>query len=620
MSDPQPRRRRLAAAVVGACLLAAGTAAMPAADAASDNLGSDFWLTFPGNYYGGATQTLFITGPTATSGTVDMPGTAFSQSFTVTPGNVTSVVLPGGSDLSGVNDSVVTGKSIHVSSAAEVVVYGLNREQYTTDAYLGLPTDIQSTDYYVLGWQNSAMGSEFAVVGTADNTNVTITPGAASTSPRAAGVSYSITLQQGETYQLLDTSGGTNDLTGTHVVSDKPVSVFGGNACANIPDNQTYACDHVVEQMPPTQAWGTKFATMPLKTRTGGDTFRMLASQPNTHVSVNGSVVATLGAGEWYQTLLTGPSIITGDQPLLVAQYSNGSTFDNVTSDPFEMLIPPYEQFLNQYTVTTPASGFVTNEINLVVPDAAVGAVTVDGTAIPAGAYVPIGSGFSGTQVDVALGTHNLAGPSPFGAFMYGFDSYDSYGYPGGQTLAPIAQATSLTLAPASATHTVGTSDCSTATLLDQYAAPVVGARVDFATTGVNSTTGFANTDTNGQAQYCYTGTNAGSDTLTASVGLLSATANRMWTALGDTTPPKCTVTMRERNTVRISVEDNGSGLASITTANVLNATATIPAFTPGTKKGVLVKVQRTVIGQKSTLVLVATDMAGNQVRCNTII
>jgi hypothetical protein len=372
--------------------------------------------------------------------------------------------------------------------------------------------------------------------------------------------------------------------------------------------------------MPPTQAWGTKFATMPLKTRTGGDTFRMLASQPNTHVSVNGSVVATLNAGEWYQTLINGPSIITGDQPLLVAQYSNGSTFDGVTSDPFEMLIPPYEQFLNQYTVTTPAAGFRTNEINLVVPDAAVGSVTVDGTAIPPSAFVPIGSGFSGTQVDVALGTHNLAGPSPFGAFMYGFDDYDSYGYPGGQTLSPVAQATSLTLAPPTATHTVGTSDCSTATLLDQYSAPVAGVRVDFATTGVNLTTGFANTDAMGHAQYCYTGANVGSDTLMASVGLLSAAVDRIWTPMTDVAAPTCTVTKRERNTVRVDVQDTGSGLASIMTASVVNAQATIPSFTAGTTSAVPVKAQRVVVGKKSTLVLVVTDMAGNQGRCTTFI
>src|SRR3712207_7127105 len=53
-------------------------------------------------------------------------------------------------------------------------------------------------------------------------------------------------------------------------------------------------------------------------------------------------------------------------KPILIAQFSNGSTFDGVTSDPFEMHIPPFEQFQTGYTVTTPASGFRVNFINII--------------------------------------------------------------------------------------------------------------------------------------------------------------------------------------------------------------------------------------------------------------
>ena len=50
----------------------------------------------------------------------------------------------------------------------EVTVYGLNRIQYTTDAYLGLPTDILGTEYIVLGWNDRGFrcGTELAVAGT----------------------------------------------------------------------------------------------------------------------------------------------------------------------------------------------------------------------------------------------------------------------------------------------------------------------------------------------------------------------------------------------------------------------------------------------------------------------
>ncbi len=47
-------------------------------------------------------------------------------------------------------------------------MYGLNRIRFTTDAYLGLPTDILGTEYIVLGYKNTDVvnGSQLAVVGT----------------------------------------------------------------------------------------------------------------------------------------------------------------------------------------------------------------------------------------------------------------------------------------------------------------------------------------------------------------------------------------------------------------------------------------------------------------------
>src|SRR5665647_86852 len=97
-----------------------------------DSKGTDFWLMFDGNYTGGSQLTLFIAGDTATTGTISIPGLSFTSPFTVTPGSVTSVVLPGNAQAE--SSDTIESLGIHVSSAAEVTVYGLNRLQYTTDA------------------------------------------------------------------------------------------------------------------------------------------------------------------------------------------------------------------------------------------------------------------------------------------------------------------------------------------------------------------------------------------------------------------------------------------------------------------------------------------------------
>ena len=499
-----------------------------------DSKGTDFWLTFPGNYDNGATATLFISADNNTSGTVTIPGVGFTQAFTVTIGNVTSVELPASVFL--INSSTILDNGIHVTARNEVTVYGLNREQYTTDAYLGLPTDILGTEYINLGYTSNGLATQVGMVATQNGTTVSITPTVA-TDGHAAGTSFDVTLNQGQTYFLRNTDY-LGDLSGTIIKSTKPIAVFGGHQCANVPLNQ-YACDYLVEELPPTSEWGKNFVTVPLKTRLNGDTFRFLASEDNTDVSVNGSAVATLNRGQFFETIINGSSQIISTKPILVAQYSNGSGYDGVTSDPFMMLIPPYEQFLNNYTITTPASGFAGNYVNVVAPSAAVGHITLDGSIIPAGQFSAIGSsGFSGAQVDISLGVHTFNGTMPFGIFVYGYADYDSYGYPGGQSLSQVAVVNNLSLTPESGSGNVNTNQCFTALLTDQNSAPVSDVRVDFVVKGANSgTSGFANTNANGKAVFCYDGPIAGLDTIIAMVGTLSDTSYFTRTSNGNNAP-----------------------------------------------------------------------------------
>jgi hypothetical protein len=495
-----------------------------------DSKGREFWLAFQQNL-STAELTLFITSAEATTGRVEIPGLGFSTVFTISPGQVTPVEIPSEAELATADG--VENKGIHVTADHEITIYGLNRVLYTTDAYLGLPTDILGTDYVVLGYGNVNLlnGTQFSVVATEPDTQVTITPKAPTTT-HPVGVPYTLTLQQGQTYQFRSTAPAPADVSGTIITSNKPIAVFGGHQCANIPDGMTGACDNIVEQIPPTTTWGKSFVTVPLATRMRGDTFRFLASTDGTQVTVNGTVVANLNRGQVHQMLITGMAHITSTQPLLVAQYSNGSSFDGVTSDPFMMLIPPYEQFLPGYTVTTPASGFVTNFINVVVPNAATNALKLDGVLVPESRFTPIGaSGFSGAQLAVALGSHSLVAPLPFGVFMYGFDYYDSYGYPGGASLSPIAVATTLTVAPKTGSSLIHAEHCLTATVLDQNGDVVEGVRVDWKVSGANTVTGFGNTDASGQNVFCYRGVQGGNDSIVASVGTLADNATWQWIA-----------------------------------------------------------------------------------------
>ncbi len=402
-------------------------------------LGTDFVTLFEQNYTGTPALTLFLSGPEATEGVVSIASSGFSEPFTITPGVVSMVTLPSGSQVDG-SDVIREDVAVRVTAGAQITVHGLNRIQFTTDAFAAVPIEALGRTHRVMAWTGGGNGpSQFAIAAIpgADGslstpTNVTITPSADAGS-RLAGVPYTITLTPYDAYQLQS----TGDLTGSLIESDRPIAVFGGNTCGNVPGPNTGFCDHLVEQIPPVTSWGAEALTVPLATRLFGDTFRIMAAQDGTTVNLDGpsSETFTLGAGEFEERILEGSYRITADAPVLVAQYSNGTDWDGVVSDPFMMLIPSAEQFVNAYTFATPGMGFDANYANVVAltSDAAANDVVLDGGAVPAGSFTPLaGTPYSAAQLPIAVGSHTLTAPNPLGLYVYGYASFDSYGYPGG--------------------------------------------------------------------------------------------------------------------------------------------------------------------------------------------
>jgi len=527
--------RRLAATLVVVALVATTLLLgnPTPAGAVAETTGSDFWVAFSQNYSGSPALTIFISGGTATSGTVTPTGGA-AIPYTVTPGAVTSVPIDPTYEVN-VSDGI-QDKGIHITAGAPVAVYGLNRIQFTTDAFLAIPTDVEGQDFKIMSYTGS---SGLTVGATTDGTVVTITP-KLTVGAHPAGTAFTENLNAGQVYQL---SGGA-DVTGSSVTSNHPISVYGYNSCANVPVGFAF-CDHIVEQLPPTSAWGTSFLSARLATRKKGDTYRVLADQAGTEVKVNGVSMATLGAGEFYEAVLPDAATvaanegvqITSSKPTLVAQYSNGTSYDGVTSDPFMMLIPPFEQFQSAYTVTTPASGFSANYINIVIPTASIPSFTIDGGGVAAAQFAAIAStGFSSAQLSVALGSHTLNANAGFGVFVYGFDTDDSYGYPGGYLLSPIASVAKITLDKPAYVAAVGAQNCAIATVTDSNGAALGNVTVTFTVDKPIAASKQGTTDSAGHTQVCFTSDVGGSGTITASAGLaigtITATATVTWGAV----------------------------------------------------------------------------------------
>ena len=149
--------------------------------------------------------------------------------------------------------------------------------------------------------------------------------------------------------------GSDEDLSGSRVVSDKPIAFFSGHECGTVPSNISY-CDHMNEQIPPTATWGKQFITAPLANRRSGDTFKIVASRDNTNVQIgctnDESMSISLDKGEMSQFVISSDSscYFMSSQPILLVQFSMSSTLDGVfLSDPFMIVVPPVEQYRSRY-------------------------------------------------------------------------------------------------------------------------------------------------------------------------------------------------------------------------------------------------------------------------------
>ena len=379
---------------------------------------------------------LFLTSAKALRFTVQAPAQSFETTDVLEANELKVIRLP----VSLMLNLGIENKGILVTSTEDMTVYGLNQRVVTTDAFLALPTTVQGQEYIIGSYSTSAGQSLLAVVGIRENTHISIllsSNASDGTNSYIEGQKVSYTINRLQTLQLTGI-----DLTGSVVYSDKPLSVFGGHICANVPVEIGF-CDHLVEQLPPVSTFGKNFATVPLATRTGGDIFRVVAPYDNTDVKIDGVAQASINAGQFYQmdVLSSRYLSIEATKQVLLLQFSKGSNADNVLSDPFMAMIPPIEQYRSRYIISTPSAFPVVFDsyLNLVIEYDDISGLRLDDHPLPLSTQwhsIP-GKSLVGASISIVNGSHRLhhVRRAKFGLTAYGYASYDSYGYPGGLQL-----------------------------------------------------------------------------------------------------------------------------------------------------------------------------------------
>jgi hypothetical protein len=358
----------------------------------------------------------------------------------------------------------VDTKAVHVQSTQAIICYGMNHKTFTADAFLALPKNTASTDYRVMAYTNtpgSGPGdetqSQFCVAAFSDGTDVTITPAGQTLGGSVAGKPLHFRLDSGTCVQIQgDPLRAKEDMTGSIVTSTKPVVVFGGHVCAEvpvsyIPPGQTSAsCDHVCEMLPPTSSWGEFFVATNFAPRQVGDIVRVQALNDNTTVTIDGvQWGSVMTAGEYRDTLILQPIAIATSGPAQVGEFAH-TAFDQSSTDgdPFFAIVPPVNQTYTDFTFfASQDPAYIIQNVIVVAEVSAKDRIVLDGTTLSAASFTDIATVLGGLHYSIATiavtpGAHHITTTNDiqhaFTILSYGFGLFDSYGYTAGALLRPL--------------------------------------------------------------------------------------------------------------------------------------------------------------------------------------
>ncbi len=427
------------------------------------NEGLEFWACFPDHVPSEekiATMSLFITSKNNSSGVVSCD--SYSEPFTVKANTVTEILVPRTASFIGSGSGISKNKGIRVKvneGQAKVVVYAHVFAGFRSAATLVLPYEALGSKHFAMAYdQKPALDnnyhSQIDVVAVEPNTTINIRP-VINGVPQAA---FSQTLVNiGDVYQFQN----IQDVTGTLIEVDsltsgcKRIAVFSGSSgigistpTCDIFDLKQPSLDPLLQQLYPIESWGKTFPLVPFYNRNAGSIYRVIASEDNTNVTVNG-VKTILNAGTFYSSPpITSISLIQADKPISVAQFaisqfcsdSRNEFADVIVGDPDMVILNPLEYSIDRITLYSSSKLAITEQyINVVIPTNKVSTFTLNKVNFTNNfSPIPNSTSYSYAQINLTgLGTNfNLAADTGFNAMAYGFGQTESYAYSAGTSLA----------------------------------------------------------------------------------------------------------------------------------------------------------------------------------------
>jgi len=428
--------------------------------------GKEFWTAYMSHVEdnGESEMALYITADHNTSGVVEIADGSFDPiPFTITAKQVTIISIPRAAFLMEEKKAL---KGIHITAGDNIAVYAHIFSKSVSGATLLLPVNVLGKSYYSINYTQESNAkkktySVFNIVATEDNTTIEITPSNFLIDSHNKGVPFTIVLSKGEVYQGLS----TRDLTNTKIRSIssasgecKKIAVFSGSTKIGIGCNDSnFTSDNLFQQVYPTVSWGKDYITVPLKNR-GYDIYRVVLSDPNTLLKINGVVIplSSFQNSNYYEFSAIKPNHIISDKPIQVVQYAvtQGKTAADADTcffnpddrgDPEMIYLNPVEQTLDHVTLYSASAYLITRQyINVVIKANMASTFKLDGVPYTKFTTLSDFSGYAYAQIEVGAGTHYISAADGFNAIAYGFGANESYGYSAGANLKNLNEYVSL--------------------------------------------------------------------------------------------------------------------------------------------------------------------------------
>jgi hypothetical protein len=412
-------------------------------------------------------------------------------------GNCADCLLP---DRAVSSQGLGQGAAVRLVSDRPVLAYQWNPydEPNEGEASLLFPTVMLGTQYLAQSWRVGEEcgydegelnnGSEITVIATEDGTSLTVTPkhdaipGIAAQGETSDPIVlnkydvFSFAAATGDGTHIIgeNNPGNAGDLSGTVIVADKPVAMFGGHVYGIVypfnpnPSYSMTSGNHMEEQILPFETWGdeavlARYAPRPMceaerdqtlwRIVAGADDMTVTFQPPlpvpwgaSRHFDKRGDVMEVPTAGSYFaKGKLDNPTTDDDRAPFLAVQLMSTEPEPGAGGDGMMMLTTPTAQYLDKYVFGTNDVGDYTHDYVIVVkkPETEVwldclGFVDesefepVGGSGWEVG-YLYIDDPYSSTGCEDGL--HRLCASDPVGAWVVGTTANDGqggYGFPAG--------------------------------------------------------------------------------------------------------------------------------------------------------------------------------------------